>query len=45
MGETAVSVRGGAHYFYRAVEKHGKTVESLLCSDRSASWCAARDVR
>jgi transposase-like protein len=30
MDETAVSVRGGAHYLYRAVDKHGKTVDSLL---------------
>src|SRR5580658_11034938 len=35
MDETAVSVRGGAHYLYRAVDKHGKTVDSLLCTDRS----------
>jgi transposase-like protein len=27
MDETAVPVRGGAHYLYRAVDKHGKTVE------------------
>ena len=33
MDETAVSVRGGAHYLYRAVDKHGKTVDSLLCAD------------
>jgi len=31
MDETAVSVRGGAHYLYRAVDKHGKTVDSRLC--------------
>jgi transposase-like protein len=35
MDETSVPVRGGAHYLYRAVDKHGKTVESLLCTDRS----------
>src|ERR1700719_4613700 len=34
MDETAVSVRGGAHYLYRAVDKHGKTVDSLLCANR-----------
>jgi hypothetical protein len=34
MDETAVSVRGGAHYLYRAVDKHGKTVDSLLCTQR-----------
>ena len=30
MDETAVPVRGGAHYLYRAVDKHGKTVDSLV---------------
>jgi transposase-like protein len=35
MDETAVPVRGGAHYLYRAVDKYGKTVDSLLCVDRS----------
>lgn len=35
MDETAVSVRGGTRYLYRAVDKHGKTVDSLLCADRS----------
>jgi transposase-like protein len=39
--ETAVSVRGGAHYLYRAVDKHGKTVDSLLCKDRSESAARA----
>jgi transposase-like protein len=34
MDETAVSVRGGLHYLYRAVDKHGKSVGSLLCSGR-----------
>jgi hypothetical protein len=29
--ETAVPVRGGRHYLYRAVDKRGKTVDSLLC--------------
>ncbi len=32
--ETAVSVRGGPHYLYRAVDKHGKSVGSLLRADR-----------
>ena len=32
--ETAVSVRGGRHYLYRAVDRHGKSVESLLCAER-----------
>jgi len=39
--ETAISVRGGHRYLYRAVDKFGKTVDSLLCADRSV-W-AARD--
>ena len=34
MDETAVSVRGGTRY-HRAVDKYGKTVDSLLCADRS----------
>ena len=41
MDETAVSVRGGARYLYRAVDKYGKTVDSLLCEDRSE--LSARD--
>src|SRR3984893_8053321 len=32
--ETAISVRGGHRYLYRAVDKFGKTVDSLLCADR-----------
>jgi transposase-like protein len=35
MDETAVSVRGGRHYLYRAVDRNGKSVASLLCTDRS----------
>src|SRR6266705_3305100 len=35
MDETAVSVRGGRHYLYRAVDRVGKSVASLLCTDRS----------
>jgi transposase-like protein len=34
MDETAVSVRGGLHYLYRAVDKQGKSVGSLLRADR-----------
>lgn len=34
MDETAVPVRGGKHYLYRAVDKNGLTVESLLCNSR-----------
>src|SRR5713226_2328932 len=31
MDETAISARGGPLYLYRAVDKFGKTVDSLLC--------------
>jgi transposase-like protein len=41
MDETAISVRGGAHYLYRAGDKHDKTVDSLLCTDRSESAARA----
>jgi transposase-like protein len=41
MDETAVPVRGGAHYLYRAVDKYGKTVDSLLCTDRGESSARA----
>lgn len=34
MDETAVAVRGGRHYLYRAVDRRGKSVASLLCTDR-----------
>ena len=37
--ETAISVRGGHRHLYRAVDKFGKTVDSLLCADRSV-WAA-----
>jgi transposase-like protein len=33
--DTAVSVREGTRYLYRAVDKYGKTIDSLLCADRS----------
>lgn len=39
MDETAVNVRGGKHYLYRAVDKNGKSIGSLLCYDRT--WEAA----
>ena len=39
--ETAISIRGGSRYLYRAVDKFGKTVESLLCADRSVSAARA----
>jgi hypothetical protein len=32
--ETTVSVRGQWHYLYRAVDRHGKSVHSLLCENR-----------
>ncbi|HEX5458561.1 MAG TPA: IS6 family transposase [Steroidobacteraceae bacterium] len=35
MDETAVSVRGRRHYLYRAVDRDGKSVHSLLCEDRT----------
>ncbi len=35
MDETAVSVRGGRHYLYRAVDRHGKSIASVLCDGRS----------
>jgi transposase-like protein len=41
MDETAVPVRCGAHYLYRAVDKYGKTVDSLLCTDRGESSARA----
>src|SRR6187549_4156330 len=34
MDETAVRVRGKSAYLYRAVDKHGKSVDSLLRKDR-----------
>jgi hypothetical protein len=33
--ETAVNVRGGRYYLYRAVDRQGKSVASFLCNDRS----------
>jgi transposase-like protein len=39
--ETAISIRGGSRYLYRAVDKFGKTVDSLLCADRSVSAARA----
>jgi transposase-like protein len=35
MDETAINLRGGRRYLYRAVDRHGKSVASLLCNDRS----------
>ena len=39
--ETAVPVRGGYRYLYRAVDKYGKAVYSLLCPDRSEASARA----
>lgn len=41
MDETAISVRGGPRYLYRAVDKFGKTVDSLLCADRTEAAARA----
>jgi transposase-like protein len=41
MDETAISVRGGDRYLYRAVDKYGKTVDSMLCADRSEASARA----
>ncbi|MEO7774186.1 MAG: IS6 family transposase [Steroidobacteraceae bacterium] len=35
MDETAISVAGRWHYLYRAVDRNGKSIHSLLCKDRS----------
>lgn len=35
MDETSVSVRGGRCYLYRAVDREGKSVDSLLCRERT----------
>jgi len=32
--ETAVDVRGGRHYLFRGVDRAGKSIGSLLCSNR-----------
>ena len=42
MDETAVAVRGGRHYLYRAVDRRGKSVASLLCNDRSMEAAQAQ---
>lgn len=41
MDETAVRVRGGNHYLYRAVDKCGKSVDSLLCAGRDRAAAEA----
>jgi transposase-like protein len=35
MDETVVSIRGKSNYLYRAVDRNGKSIHSLLCKDRS----------
>ena len=35
MDETAVSVRGQWNYLYRAVDRDGRSIHSLLCEDRT----------
>jgi transposase-like protein len=35
MDETSVSIRGRAHYLYRAVDRDGRSVDSLLCNERT----------
>lgn len=47
MDETAVSVRGQRHYLYRAVDRNGKSVHSLLCEDRTVESAqdSARRIR
>lgn len=34
MDETAISIRSRWHYLYRAVDRQGKSVDSLLCPNR-----------
>jgi transposase-like protein len=41
MDETAVSARGGLHYLYRAVDKSGKSVASLLRTDKGMNAAQA----
>jgi len=41
MDETAVRVRGGNHYLYRAVDKHGKSVDSVLRAGRDKAAAQA----
>ena len=41
MDETAVCVRGGNCYLYRAVDKKGRSVDSLLCSGRDRAAAQA----
>jgi transposase-like protein len=39
--ETYISIKAKWHYRYRAVDKHGKTVDFLLCRDRGIAAAQA----
>jgi transposase-like protein len=39
--ETAISIRGKNQYLYRAVDRRGKSVDHLLCADRSRNAARA----
>jgi transposase-like protein len=41
MDETYISIRGRWHYLYRAVDKHGKTIDFLLRTDRGIAAAQA----
>jgi transposase-like protein len=41
MDDTAVPVRGGRYYLYRAVDRHGKSMDSLLCDNRDITAAQA----
>jgi hypothetical protein len=41
VGETHISIRGKWNYLYRAVDKHGKTVDFLLRPDRGIAAAQA----
>ena len=41
MDETEVAVWGGRHWLYRAVDRHGKSVHSLLCVTRTIELAKA----
>lgn len=41
MDETSVSIRGGPYYLYRAVDRDGKSIDSLLCSERTIAAAQA----
>lgn len=44
MDETAVSVRGGKRYLYRAVDRQGKSVDHLLCAYTSRGVAAGNQL-